>query len=105
MEVQQFAGSTLQLLQNDPSKYKLFGAYWYLVKGVLKHFYTKDNLFMLGEYVDQSVIDRMPEQENLTDALVSAAEEFQHNVMFGLPSGKLEDKDGEIFTFTDTDAE
>ena len=46
------AASTLQLLQADPSRYRCFGVFWYLIKAVLKKYYTQDNLFLLGDYVD-----------------------------------------------------
>lgn len=104
MDPKQFAESTLQLLQADPSKYVNFGMYWYLVKGVLKHFYTKDNLFLLGDYVDKNVTDRMPQHASLAEALEAAAEEYQENAMFNMGSNVVRDADGEQFTLIDTDA-
>lgn len=105
MDPKQFATSTLQLLQADPTKYRLFGMYWFLVKEVLKRFYTKDNLFLLGDYVDKTVTDRMPFHFSLSDTLVAAAEEYQHNAMYGMGSNQFEDDDGEAFTLSDLDAE
>lgn len=104
MDPKQFAASTLQLLQADPGKYVNFGMYWYLVKGVLKHFYTKDNLFLLGDYIDKNVTDRMPQHISLVEALEAAAEEYQQNAMFNLGSNVVRDADGEQFTLIDTDA-
>lgn len=104
IEPKQFAASTLQLLQSDPSKYRNFGPYWYLVKEVLKRFYTRDNLYMLGDYRDQSVIDRMPAHESLAEALEAAAETYQINAAYRLGSNQVEDADGELFTLLDPDA-
>lgn len=104
MDPKQFAASTLQLLQANPGRYVNFGMYWYLVKGVLKHYYTKDNLFLLGDYLDKSVTDRMPEHTNLAEALEAAAEEYQENAMYNLGSNVVRDADGEQFTLIDTDA-
>lgn len=104
MDPKQMADSTLQILQADPSKYVNFGMYWYLVKAVMKRFYTKDNLYLLGEFADVDVVDRMPEHANLDEALVAAAEEYQQNAMFNLGSNVVTDADGEAFTLIDQDA-
>lgn len=104
MDPKTFAASTLQLLQEDPRRYRHFGAYWYLVKAVLKRFYTRDNLHLLGDYIDQSVIDRMPLHASLADALIAAAEEYRQNASFNLNSNVVTDADGEAFTLIDTDA-
>lgn len=104
MDPKTFAASTLQLLQEDPRRYRYFGAYWYLVKAVLKRFYTRDNLHLLGDYMDQSVIDRMPLHAGLADALAGAAEEYRQNASFNLGSNLVTDAEGEAFTLVDTDA-
>lgn len=104
MDPKQMADSTLQLLQADPSKYVNFGMYWYLIKAVMKRFYTQDNLYLLGEFVDQDVVARMPAHASLDEALVAAAEEYQQNAMFNLGSNVVTDADGEAFTLIDQDA-
>ncbi len=104
MDPKTFAASTLQLLQEDPRRYRHFGAYWYLVKAVLKRFYTRDNLHLLGDYMDQSVIDRMPLHSGLADALACAIEEYRQNASFNLDSNVVTDAEGEAFTLIDTDA-
>ena len=58
-DLKTFAASTLELLQQDPRRYVNFGPYWYLVKAVLKKFYTRDNLHLLGDHVDADVVARM----------------------------------------------
>lgn len=89
-----FAANTLQLLQDDPRRYHLFGVYWYLVKAVLKKFYTRDNLHLLGDNVDQDVAARMPEHATLQEALAAAIEEYRHNASFNLGRTDVEDPTG-----------
>jgi hypothetical protein len=100
-----FATSTLQLLQDDPRRYRCFGAYWYLVKAVLKKFYTRDNLHLLGDHVDQAVVARMPEHADLQEALAAAVEEYRTNASFNLGSNEVTDPvGGGTFTLLDPDA-
>lgn len=98
------AASTLQLLQADPSKYRLYGMYWYLIKALMKRFYTVENLYLLGDYEDPTVIDRMPPHANLQEALAAAVEEYRQNASFGMGSTVVTDDDGEAFTLVDQDA-
>ena len=100
----QFAASTLELLQADPRNYRNFGTHWYFVKALMKRFYTVDNLYMLGDYVDQSVIDRMPPATDLQAALAGAISEYQQNACFSLGAVELTDDDGDKFTLIDPDA-
>ena len=100
-----FAASTLELLQQDPRRYRSFGAYWYLVKAVLKKYYTRDNLHLLGDHVDQSVVARMPEHADLQEALAAAVEEYRANASFNLGSNEVTDPvGGGTFTLLDPDA-
>ena len=100
-----FAASTLQLLQEDPRRYRHFGVHWYLVKAVLKKFYTRENLHLLGDYMDRSVIDRMPAHADLQSALAAAIEEYRQNAAFNMGRAEVEDATGGgTFTLVDTDA-
>jgi hypothetical protein len=99
-----FAASTLALLQDDPRRYRCFGVYWYLVKALMRRFYTRDNLHLLGDYVDQSVIERMPAHASLDEALEAAVEEYRQNASFNMGSNVVTDQHGEQFTLIDTDA-
>lgn len=100
-----FAASTLQLLQDDPRRYVNFGAHWYLVKQVLKKFYTRDNLHLLGDHMDQAVIERMPAHASLQDALAAAIKEYRKNASFNLGSNQVEDPvGGGTFRLVDPDA-
>lgn len=100
-----FAASTLQLLQQDPRRYRLFGVYWYLVKRVLLKFYTRDNLHLLGDHVDPDVTARMPPHVDLQEALAAAIEEYRKNASFNLGSNEVEDLvGGGTFRLVDPDA-
>lgn len=98
------AKSTLQLLQENPARYRNFGVYWFLMKELLKRYYTKDNLYMLGDYRDQSVIDRMPEHDDLQEALAAAIQTYRQNAMYGAGSTSFTDAEGESFVLFDEDA-
>ena len=104
IEAKTFAESTLQLLQAKPENYRNFGSHWYFVKALMKRFYTKDNLYLLGGYQDETVINRMPQHAALQDALEAAVEEYQHNATFGMGTNVLVDAEGEQFTLIDEDA-
>ena len=98
------AASTLALLQADPSKYRNFGVHWYLIKALMKNFYSAENLYLLGDFEDSTVTARIPEYASLAEALAGAVEEYQHNAMFNLGSNVITDPDGEAFTLVDEDA-
>lgn len=104
IEPKTFAASTLQLLQEDPRRYRMFGVYWYLVKEMLKRFYTQDNLHLLGSFSDPTVIERMPPLESLQDALSKIVEEYRQNASFNLGRQMVTAPDGEVFALYDQDA-
>jgi len=104
IDPKQLAASTLQLLQDDPRRYRNYGVYWYLVKALLKHYYTRDNLFLLGDYVDPTVTARMPEHADLQEALAAAVETCRVNACYARGSAELTDPEGETFTLVDEDA-
>lgn len=99
------AASTLQLLQQDPRRYRAFGAYWWLIKALLKQFYTRDNLHLLGDYMDPQAGERMLPHESLQDALEAAVAEYQANAAFGLGTADVADHGGGgSFALVDQDA-
>jgi len=104
IDPKQFAASTLQLLQTDPRNYRKFSYYWFFVKALLKRYYTKDNLYMLGDYEDPTVVAMVPEHEDLQEALEAAAEMYQLNASFGMGTSDFTDPDGETFSLVDSDA-
>jgi len=99
-----FAASTLQLLQQDPRRYFLFGVYWFFVKALLRRYYTRDNLHLLGEYMDPDCMARMPEHATLQEALAAAVEEYRQNAAFNLGRAEVEDPTGGgLFVLHDED--
>lgn len=104
IDPKQLAESTLMLLQTDPRNYRNFGCYWYLIKALMKQFYTRDNLYMLGDYVDPTVTARMPEPATLDEALEAAIETYRSNAAYGMGTNEFSDPEGETFILTDPDA-
>jgi len=105
MDHKTFAESTLELLQADPSRYRNFGIYWYLVKALLKKYYTQDNFYLLGDYVDRTVTDRLPDGQTLDESLDAAIEEYRYNAVYNLGRSTVLDDDGEEFILMDQDAD
>lgn len=101
---QVLASSALQLLQADPSRYRNFGVYWYFIKELMKRFYTRDNLFLLGDYIDRTVTDRMPAHESLQAAFDAAIETYRWNAIYNLGRAEVTDPEGEEFILEDQDA-
>ena len=105
IDTKALAASTLALLQQDPRRYRLWGVYWYLIKALLKRYYSRDNLHLLGDYRDPDVIARMPEHASLQEALEAAVEEYRQNASFNLDRTQVEDPvGGGTFTLIDQDA-
>lgn len=104
IDPKQLAASTLQLLQSDPRNYRNFGVYWYFIKALMKRYYTRDNLYLLGDYVDQTVVDRMPEHASLQEALEAAVETYRTNAAYAMGANEFSDPEGETFILQDVDA-
>lgn len=99
VDPQTFAKSTLQLLQQDPRRYRNFGVYWYFVKTLMRRYYTRDNLYLLGEYMDPDTMAKMPQHETLQGTLEAAIAEYRHNATYNLVSGLVDDLAGGGVTF------
>ena len=100
-----FADSTLQLLQQDPRRYLNFGVYWYFVKALMKRYHDRDNLHLLGDYMDPDVMARMPEHATLQSALEAAVAEYRQNAMYNLGRNQVNDlAGGGVFLLHDEDA-
>lgn len=105
IELKKLANSVLQLLQDDPRRYRNFGVYWYLVKEVLKRYYTQDNLYLLGNYVDENIVGHVPDHDSLQDALAAAIETYNQNASFNLGSAQIALPDGGTALLLDRDAD
>ena len=101
-----FAESVRALLSEDVRRYRLFGAYWYFVKALLRKYYDFHNLYFLrGTYEDPSVIERMPTGLDVFELLERAAEEYAENAAFNLGRNEVVDDEGEHFVLLDPDVE
>jgi hypothetical protein len=100
-----FAASARTLILENPQNYHAFGVYWFLVKALLKRIYPPAEMPLLGDYVDEAVVERMPKGLSLAELLAAASDEYAANVSLCTPSRSLEDPDGEVFTLFDPDVE
>lgn len=103
--LRQIATGTLQLLQADPRQYRTFGPYWPLMKSILKRFYTRDNLFLLGDHVDQDAAAHMPPHASLEEAIAAAIEFHRNCAAYGLGTNEFTDEEtGDTWRLVDPDA-
>ena len=105
MNLQKFSFNVLKSLQESPVRYRNWGVYWYLVKFVLKRYYSKDNLFLLGDYIDNTVNQRIPKHSGIHDALEAAIQTYNLNAKFNMLSNKITDPNGESFILKDEDGD
>ncbi len=105
IDPQTFLQSVLHLLQQDPGKWWRLGIYWWPVKLLLKRAgYTKDNLYLLGSYVDPETAE-MVGPGGLKDVLTRAKDELNFNLMHphSVP-GQVENETGELVIMVDADS-
>jgi hypothetical protein len=96
--------NTLQQLQQDPRRYKLFGIYWWPMKEFLKAAgYGKDQLYMLGDYRDAITADLVPAMGQ-EETMRTAFEEYIRNACYPHPGSMVEDPDGQMVMIYDEDA-
>lgn len=97
------ARNCLALLQQDPAIYRSFGYYWWAIKRLLKRYYTRENLYLLGDYEDTDAagkLSSMPEYQVLLAALVT----HQDNRLYHMDSPHGVDLEGNQYTVMDQDA-
>lgn len=94
IDLKTLATSVLLLLQQDPRRYVCFGAYWWLVKALLRQFYTRDNLYLLGDFMPADAAERMPVHADVQEALAAAIEEYRTNLSFNMGSATVPDHVG-----------
>lgn len=97
-----FAANARLLLIEDRQNWRRFGHYWPLVKALLRKIYPDEEL-PLGSYQDESVVERMPKGEALTELLAKACEEYAFNATLGAGRMETEDDEGEVFLMQDPD--
>ena len=104
MDPREALQNILLQLQQDPTRYRLFGIYWWPVKALLKGAgYGPDQLYMLGDYQDPETAALVPEM-GLEETLRAALEEFGQNARYPHPDGRVETPDGELVTVMDENA-
>ncbi|HET7674764.1 MAG TPA: hypothetical protein VFL54_04515 [Gammaproteobacteria bacterium] len=101
--VQEVMRNVLAVLQADPRNYRKFGVFWWPVKALLRRFYTRDNLYMLGTFEDPDVAALVPNL-GLSDMLAAAFEEYEQNARLGLGSAEVQAPNGEAVRIYDPDA-
>ena len=96
--------NTLQHLQQDPRRYKLFGIYWWPMKAFLKRDgYGPDQLYMLGDYRDAITADLVPAMGQ-EETMRAAFQEYRQNACYPHAGGMVEDPDGQMVMIYDEDA-
>jgi len=98
-----FARNCLQMLQQQPEYYRSFGIYWWPVKAILKHYYGRDQLYMLGDYEDPIGAAAAP-RVGLQEMLGLALEEQEHNVRDCMLPEWVQTPDGVDYFIFDQDA-
>lgn len=78
------ASSILALLQADPGRYVSFGPYWPLVKALMKRYFTRENLALLGDHIDREAAAHMPPHADLNEALAAAIEFYRDHQAYGM---------------------
>lgn len=104
VDTKQLAENALFLLQQDPSRYRSFGPYWYTIKALLKRYYTRDNLHLLGDYTDPEVVAAQPVHGSMDEVLLAACDWYRNHQAFGLGRAQFETDDGEVVHLLDQDA-
>lgn len=102
IDVERFARNCVQVLQQQPEFYRAFGIYWWPVKAILKHFHSRDELYLLGDYEDPVGAAAVP-RVGLQEILRLALEEQERNVRDHLLPQWVQTQDGPYFIF-DEDA-
>lgn len=100
----QLAKNIRIMLDDNVKYYRNFGVYWYFVKAFMKKYYTKDNLYLLGDFEQPEVVGRMPKYDNFEDAMHDALMFAQANQMHNMGSPTSIAPDDEPVTLFDEDA-
>ena len=98
-------GNILLLLQQDPSRYHLFGVHWWRVKTMLRARFGREQLYLLGDYVGQTAVSSSAPSAGDEQAVLAAAIlEYRHNFSYPRSDGLVEDADGDLVLVYDPDA-
>lgn len=103
LDLPKLARNIRPTLKQDPREYRDFGAYWWPVKRFLKIYYTRNDLYSLGDYEDPEMVATLPEVDEDT-MLRLALEDYVSNKQFNMGSNRVETPDGDVHTIWDCDA-
>jgi hypothetical protein len=92
----------LQILQTKPERYREFGVYWWFIKDLLKEYYTQDNLYLLGNFTDPDINERLPDVSE-EELIQLAIQEHQQNAAYNLGRNSVYDYNGEPYVIYDED--
>lgn len=93
----------LHVLQEQPAAYRRFGVYWWPIKAMLRSRYTQDNLYLLGEYVDEGQAETLGDL-GLADTLTQALALFSTNSRLADDRPWAQTGEGEPVAVWDEDA-
>jgi hypothetical protein len=99
----QVAANIRKILAADPRSYRNFGVYWYFVKAVLKRYYSREQMPILGAFEQDDVVARMPEYGSLQDALHDALLTWRQNYESNMGRAESIGPDGDLVTLFDED--
>lgn len=99
-----FAASTRALLNEDWRRYRCFGAYWWFVKALLKRFYDRHAMPILGDYEDPAA-STLVVGDDWRSLLDHAIETYRANAALNLNRNMVEDADGSRYYLLDPDVE
>jgi hypothetical protein len=104
MNVELALHNTLQQLQVNPARYRLFGIYWWPVKALPRQQgYGPEQCFLLGAYEDPMTTALVPPRST-EETLAAAFAEYGQHAAYPHSSGMVEDADGEMVYLLDEDA-
>jgi hypothetical protein len=98
-----FAASTRSLLNEDWRRYRNFGPYWWFVKALLKRFYSRHEMPMLGDYEDPQASEMVEAGQTGAEMLALATEMYRANAVLNLNSQRVEDAHGQALILVDPD--
>lgn len=99
----QVAANIRKILDNDIRAYRNFGVYWYFVKSMLKRYYSRAEMPILGDFEQADLVARMPQYDSLEDALHDALLTWRQNYEHNMGRSETIAPDGEPATLFDED--
>lgn len=102
-KVSELVANILRILQADPRNYRNFGVFWWPVKALMREYYSADDLYLLGSYVDPGVAAMVP-SGSIEQTLGRALAEYAYNARYNSRRSQVANEEGEMVTIFDEDA-